>query len=214
MPVTTEDRTLQVLREIHEGNAVSQRRLADSLGIALGLTNSLVKRLIWKGYVRVTGVPRSRIRYLLTPRGVAEMTRRAADSMENTISLYTDTRDRLRTQLSVLEALAGPDGCTRVIFYGAGEVAEIAYITLPGSRLELVAVIDDRKVGSRFFEHTIAAPESLVDGTAPEHDVIAVMTFKKATQIAHRLTTLGVPAARIFQLSQSVVQCLPNLASR
>ena len=214
MSVDPHDRTLRILREIHTGQALTQRSLAQSLGIALGLTNSLVRRLVRKGYVRVTGVPPTRIRYFLTPRGMAELTRRAADSMDNTLHLYTATRDRIREQLTALQALAVGENGTRVIFYGAGEVAEIAYITLAGSRLKLVGVIDDVKVGERFFDFEIQAPDALVDGTAPEHDVIVVTTFKKRGDISNRLDALRVPPSRVFQLAGTVIECLPDLTPR
>lgn len=210
MPVERPDHTLQILREIHDGRAVSQRTLAETLGIALGLTNSLLKRLVQQGYVRITGVPPVRMRYFLTRRGFAELTRRAADSMENTVRLYTSTRDRIREQLTALEARS-PDGSqTRIVFYGAGNVAELAYITLHGSRLRLVGVVDDRKAGGRFFDHPVRSPEMLSDGTAPDHDVIVVTTFKRADDIRARLAQLDVPDSRVFYLAQSVIQCLPD----
>jgi len=214
MGAESRDHTLHILREIHTGQALTQRSLSQSLGIALGLTNSLVRRLVRKGYVRVTGVPPTRIKYFLTPRGMAELTRRAADSMDNTLHLYTATRDRIREQLTVLESLAVGDAPVRVIFYGAGEVAEIAYITLAGSRLKLVGVIDDIKVGGRFFDHTIQSPETLLGGAAPEHEVIVVTTFKKRGDISNRLDALGVPPSRVFQLAGTVIECLPDLTSR
>lgn len=214
MSLETQDRTLLALREIHRRDAISQRTLAQSLGIAVGLANSLVKRLVQKGYVRVTGTPPTRVRYFLTPRGVAELTARAADSMENTLRLYTTTRDRIRIQLATLEQPASHRTRTRVIFYGAGDVAEIAYITLAGSGLDLVGVVDDYKAGKHFFEHTVRLPDVLLDGSAPEHDVVVVTSFKKSTAIAKRLAELQVPPSRVLQLSASVVECLPDLQPR
>jgi len=208
--VATTDRTLQILREIHTQKAVSQRTLALTLGIALGLANSLVRRLIRKGYVRVSGVHPNRLRYYLTPRGVAELTKRAADSMENTIHLYTATRDRIGSQLQVLEGRSTDGDGTRIVFYGAGEVAEIAYITLSGSRLRLVGVVDDVKAGGQFFEHRIQPPDAL-RSDALQHDVVVVTTFKKTAAILDHLATLGVPASRVFQLAETVVECLPDL---
>ncbi len=65
----------QILNAIDASQSLSQRSLASSLGIALGLTNLLVRRLVRKGWVRVTRIKPNRVGYFLTPAGVAEKTR-------------------------------------------------------------------------------------------------------------------------------------------
>ena len=51
-------RDLQLLEALDQDNTVTQRTLAMRLGIALGLTNLYLKRLIRKGYVKcVSGSP-------------------------------------------------------------------------------------------------------------------------------------------------------------
>ena len=47
---------LNVLAQTRE--SLSQRELSQELGIALGLVNSYLKRLIRKGYIKVTTLPR------------------------------------------------------------------------------------------------------------------------------------------------------------
>ena len=68
-------RDLAILNEIEGGAEVTQRGLAGKLGIALGLTNLYLKRLARKGYIKVTTIPRNRVKYLVTPKGFAEKTR-------------------------------------------------------------------------------------------------------------------------------------------
>ncbi|HEY4719752.1 MAG TPA: winged helix-turn-helix transcriptional regulator, partial [Candidatus Methylomirabilis sp.] len=67
-----EKRELEMLTEIAEDQGVTQRALAKKLGIALGLTNLYIKRLARKGYIKIVNVKRSRLKYLLTPRGFTE----------------------------------------------------------------------------------------------------------------------------------------------
>lgn len=64
-------RDLEILSELARGDQVTQRRLAARLDIALGLTNLDLRRLARKGYIKITSIPRRRVRYLLTPRGMA-----------------------------------------------------------------------------------------------------------------------------------------------
>ena len=48
-----EQHTRSILTKIEVGKEVSQRSLAKELGIALGLTNSLIRKLVKKGWVKV-----------------------------------------------------------------------------------------------------------------------------------------------------------------
>jgi len=64
-----------LLEAVEQNARVTQRTLSNQLGIALGLTNIYVKRLVRKGCIKVVNVKPNRIAYLLTPRGVAEKAR-------------------------------------------------------------------------------------------------------------------------------------------
>ena len=54
---------LDLLERIDDSEAVSQRRLANDLGIALGLTNAYIKRCIGKGLIKVSQAPARRYKY-------------------------------------------------------------------------------------------------------------------------------------------------------
>ena len=124
-------REFEILTAIDEGHARSQRVLAKRLGVALGLTNLYLKRLVGKGYVKITEFPRKplarkRLRYLLTPKGIAEKTRLTYEYMGRSLSLYRLARETLRDALSHLPQ----NGLKRIALYGTGEAAELAYLTL------------------------------------------------------------------------------------
>ena len=61
-------RDLQLLEALEQASTITQRTLATRLGIALGLTNLYLKRLIRKGYVKCVTVAPNRLVYSLTPR--------------------------------------------------------------------------------------------------------------------------------------------------
>mgnify|MGYP001418030657 CR=1 FL=1 len=63
-------RTVQLMNELENGDAISQRELANRLGIAVGLVNSYLKNLAAKGWIRIKNYPRNRYAYLLTPKGL------------------------------------------------------------------------------------------------------------------------------------------------
>lgn len=113
--------------------------LAQKLAIALGLTNLYLKRLAREGYIKVTTIPPNRIKYLLTPKGIAEKTRLTYAYMEYSLQLYRQTRVALRESLIPLAQA----GHRRVVLCGTGEMAELAYLTLRELGLELAGVVDE-----------------------------------------------------------------------
>ncbi|MBM4441954.1 MAG: winged helix-turn-helix transcriptional regulator [Candidatus Rokubacteria bacterium] len=132
----TSQRELRILSEIAERPDVTQRSMSRDLGIALGLMNLYVKRLIVKGYVKATSVHPNRVRYLLTPHGIGEKSRLTYEFMSFSLFLYAETRKKLRAELEPL--VAGEHRAFAI--YGTGEAAELAYLTLKELSLEPVAV--------------------------------------------------------------------------
>src|SRR6266700_783439 len=130
-------RDLKLLEAVEEDSRVTQRTLATKLGIALGLTNIYLKRLVRKGYIKCVNVQRNRISYLITPGGIAEKARLTYEFMDYSLHLYSEVRQHLR---AVLQECAAAD--KRVAIYGRGEAAELAYLSLKECGLDPVAVFD------------------------------------------------------------------------
>ena len=97
-------RDLQLLEALEQEATITQRTLASRLGMALGLTNLYLKRLIRKGYVKCVTVSPNRLVYSLTPRGVARKARLTYEFMKYSLDFYRDARQHLRRSLSVAVA--------------------------------------------------------------------------------------------------------------
>jgi DNA-binding MarR family transcriptional regulator len=198
-----------ILQAISSGERVTQRSLAGRLGVALGLTNLLVRRLVAKGYVRVSGLGTRHVRYLMTAAGWEALGRATRISLQNTVHLYTQTREQIRTSLLAISASCPIDarGHKSVVFYGAGDVAEIAYVSLQNTDLCLVGVVDDRRSGE-FFGTSIRRPASLIgDGAdALEYSRVVVTSLRDGWTIAKRLRDLGIPPARVAYLMPAVAE--------
>lgn len=150
-------RTLKILEELEQDHIPSQRDLARKLNISLGLVNSFIKRLAHKGYFKVTNIPANRVRYLLTPKGFAEKSRLAMEYMRYSLKFYGDMRETLRSTFGRMV----DEGVTKVMFYGTGEVAELAYLFLQETTLELTGVVSDKQDKARFFDLPVRLPKDL-----------------------------------------------------
>jgi DNA-binding MarR family transcriptional regulator len=80
--------TLELLNAIDQRSDLSQRNLAQQMGIALGLTNSYLKRCARKGLVKVSEAPANRYLYYLTPKGFAEKARLTGRYLANSLTFY------------------------------------------------------------------------------------------------------------------------------
>jgi DNA-binding MarR family transcriptional regulator len=187
-------RDLQVLEALAENDCITQRRLSVRLGIALGLTNLYLKRLVRKGWVRCVTVRSNRFRYLLTPNGLAEKTRLTYEFMDYSLQLYRQVRIHLRERIQALDGR----GSMRVAIYGTGEAAELAYLCLREMGLEPAAILDDRG-GTTFLGLRVADVRIHPLG---DYDAIVLATLDPDAAMLACLTARGVPASRIVTVRE------------
>jgi DNA-binding MarR family transcriptional regulator len=118
-------RELSLLEKIESDPDVNQSALATQLGVAVGTVNWHLKRLIAKGAVKVSRAERKKLRYIITPEGLALRARLAVDYVERSFSVYRHTRQRVKDYLTKVRN-AGYD---RVRIVGSGDVADICKLT-------------------------------------------------------------------------------------
>ena len=204
MPSQESEYHRQILQAVASGKRLTQRSLASEMGVALGLTNLLIRRLASKGYIRVTGMGTRHVRYLMTPAGWEALARVTRLSIENTVHLYTETREQIRRNLSSLSEYCMVDAKGRkpVVFFGIGDVAEIAYVSLQGTDLTLVGAVDDRRQGD-FFDVAILPPTALSADSLNDipYSHVVVTSIRHSDAIQRRASALGVPAERIYCLA-------------
>lgn len=184
-------RDLEVLEAVAQNELITQRNLSERLGIALGLTNLYVRRLTRKGLIKCVNVQSNRLRYLITPRGIAEKTRLTFEYMEYSLFLYRQVRGHLRNAL-MPHAQSGK----RVAIYGSGEAAELAYLALREAGLEPTAVFDGN--GDRRF---VGNPvRDIREQGSVEYDLMIVATLEPPGALMAELIAAGVTPEKLIML--------------
>lgn len=183
-------KALQILDELSHNDTITQRDLSQRLGIALGLINSYIKNLAAKGYITVKSIPPKRYAYLLTPKGFAEKTRLTYHLLQDYTRIYRDTR----TNLKKIFREMSDSGIKKVVFAGADEVTEIAYLTLKETDIELAGVIDAEKVGQIFLGMNVKTMSDIDDAS---YDCILVASYLKREEILQYLLSEGIPEKNI-----------------
>ena len=127
-------RELTLLEKIENDPDVNQSALATQLGVAVGTVNWHLKRLIAKGYVKAKRAERKKLRYIITPEGIALRARLAVDYVERSFSIYRKTRQRVKNHLAKVQDA----GYNRVRILGRGDVVDICRLTCIEQGIEVV----------------------------------------------------------------------------
>ncbi|RPI33950.1 MAG: winged helix-turn-helix transcriptional regulator [Nitrospiraceae bacterium] len=188
-------KSLLLLDEISKGGPLSQRALSKKLNIALGLVNSYLKNLVAKGYVTVKAIPAKRYVYYLTPKGLGEKSRLTYHLLQDYTRIYREARANLRKLFREMS----DSGIKKVVFAGADEVSEIAYLTLKETDIELAGVIDAEKAGQRFLGMDV---KTVSDIDATSYDCIVVTSYLKREEILKYLLSNGIPKKDIKLIFQ------------
>lgn len=185
-------RDMHLLNEVTQSPDATQRDLAKRIGVALGLTNLMLRRLAKKGYIKIVNVKRSRLRYLITPNGVMEKARLTREYLEYSLFFYRRVRSFLRERL-VRMAEAGE---RRVLLWGTGELAEIAYLTIQEMGLELIGVVEQLPDRDRFLGRPVG---SLDIAVARDYDRLIIASLGGVDAIP-QLTAAGLSLERLIVL--------------
>jgi DNA-binding MarR family transcriptional regulator len=129
------ERDLQILEHIESNPDATQSTLAEYLGVAVGTVNFVIRRMIERGYIRVTRLERKRLRYIPTPQGIALRAKLAVISIEYSMKLYRETRVEAKRLVNKVRQ----KGFDKIIVRGEDELADVVRLTCIEQGLEVVA---------------------------------------------------------------------------
>jgi DNA-binding MarR family transcriptional regulator len=184
---------LRLMGEIEKDGGPSQRELSRRLNLSLGLVNTFVKRLVGKGYFKVKTMPRNRVKYFLTPKGLARKSRLTVEYLQYSVSFYKEVKNLLVNKFREIEG----DQPKSILFFGSGEVAELAYLYMQLTNIRLAAIIDDRNMGTDFFEFTVQGLDRL---GRRDWDTVLLTRLENPEEDVKTLVGMGVDLERIAVL--------------
>ncbi|MFN2146708.1 MAG: winged helix-turn-helix transcriptional regulator [Anaerolineales bacterium] len=158
-PSIEEVRELNLLERIEEDPDITQANLADQLGVAVGTVNWHIKRLVEKGYVKVKRAQRKKLRYIITPSGIALRARLTVEYIEWSMLLYRKTRQRVSKLLMELQESGYKTVRVEVSDQGPDDILDICRLTCLEHGIEIVAGSDPGETpvlevrGSKVYLH-------------------------------------------------------------
>ncbi len=180
---------LKLMEEVFKNEGIpTQRELAQNLNISLGLVNTFIKRIVRKGYFKVATISGRRMRYLLTPKGIAEKSRLTAEYLQYSLSYYGEIRKRL---MFYAEELREED-VRKVVLVGTGELAELFTLALQQAKIEITQLFSEDDNSSRWFLGYPVEPLSALKTFDKElFDKICLVGLKDFTLVQSRLGEIG-----------------------
>ena len=182
-------RELRVLEEVESTPNLSQRKLAGSVGIAVGVANVLIKSLVTKGYVRASRVTWKRWAYILTPAGVARTVQLTANYVDRFLDHYRKVRSLVRETLDVTDV--GPDSA--VAIYGTTELGELMFLAVRDGGVTNIEFLEEAA-----SDEFLGAPVRSLDSMEPDKYVKIMVAFSSDVEARRqRLLEFGAPKDRI-----------------
>jgi DNA-binding MarR family transcriptional regulator len=181
-PAADGPRHLAVLEALEGAANVSQRTLGERLGMASGLVNRLLHELVGGGRLEVVDPAVRPFAYRLTLAGEEYLRGLRHDHYRSVLADLHSMQKRIARRLREIRA----EGVVRMVFYGAGEILEVALPLAEGLGLEVLAVVDDdrAKQGTERAGLPVRCPTG-INGMEP--DCVLITTFRHAAEIRQRI---------------------------
>jgi DNA-binding MarR family transcriptional regulator len=175
---------LDTLLELKENPSLSQRSLSRKLNISLGLTNAIIKNLIHRGLIKAKKDTGRKFLYIITPQGIANVSRLMYNRFQETLHYYHYTKDLLTAYLMKLYQ----QGEKTVNIYGTGQLAEITYYARISTLLKLNAIISDDSSKEKFLGQQTISIENFLSQYSNHTNVSSQKTIILSTNNPEKLT--------------------------
>ena len=166
--------TLSILEAIENKNDMTQRHLADNLGVALGLANSYLKRCVKKGLVKIHQAPANRYLYYLTPKGFSEKSRLTTQYLSTSFEFYRRAGDSCKE----IFIQCDEDNLKKILLIGSSELTEIAVLRSHEFKLDIVGIYHPTSTSEKIVNIPIIKESDQL----PEYDVAVITELSNIDQ--------------------------------
>ena len=184
-----------ILDMVHKNEKITQRAIADALSISVSMVNGYLDAYEDEGYIERKHITKKTVRYLITTKGAERKKHLNIVLLNSAQKIYYIARENIITFLKFV----WNKGFKKVLFYGAGEVAEIMLHVIQSDsdiNLDVVGLVDDddNKIGNEMMGLPIFALKDIND---VKHEGIIVSSHAHNTKIINKLRAFNYDESRI-----------------
>lgn len=192
---TAEYKELLLLEHIEQDPDTTQKGMAKAIGSAPSMANMYIEKLEESGYLDRDYKSLKIVRYNITPKGLKRKNYLAITYFHELLKLYNIAEENINKFLVRLEN----KGYKKILFYGAGEVAQIMLGVIKSKKFipfKVVGVIDDDEelIGKEVLTYKIMSKDRIKD---IDHDAIVITSYAYEDEIKNRLDKIGYPQDKI-----------------
>ena len=171
------EKEFEVINVIADGFRSNQRALSAHVGLSLGMTNLLVRRLVIKGFLRIKQLNRKKVEYLLTTRGLAEKAKKSVHYTLKTI----ESIGLIKKQLHDLLVPCLRSEYPNVLIVEKGDLADLVGEVLKQVAYDHTRITYSDRIASDYSSDTLIIDTS---SKAPMH-------LRDSKNYIHLLSTLS-----------------------
>jgi len=142
---------LKLLSKIQKNKEVSQRSISKDLNVALGFSNALIKKLVKKGFLKLSQAPMQRYFYYITPKGLIEKANLTKQFLKSSLDFYKRAKDDYESEFLKIKKLKYKN----VILAGTGELAEIAILASNYQEVKINFIYDNKAKQETFCGYKV-----------------------------------------------------------
>lgn len=187
----------RILDMISQNESITQRMISDDLDISVSMVNQYLEEYEENGYLIREYYNLKNVNYVLTKKGIERKRLLNIWFLKDTLNIFKKAKEDVTSFLNQII----DKGITKVLFYGAGEVAEImlqAIVSDNSVPLKVVGVIDDdkEKQGRIMVNVPIISKDELIKYN---HDAIVVSSYVHREKIINSLKGIGYDSKKIVK---------------
>lgn len=130
---------LKILDKIEKTENLSQRIISKDLNVALGLANSLIKKFIKKGFLKLKEAPMKRYLYYITPKGMIEKTKLTKEFLETSLFFFNKSKEEYENEFKNIKKKKKV-----IVLIGIGDLTDIAILSAKIQNVKVDYIYSDK----------------------------------------------------------------------
>jgi len=128
----------KVIEELSRRRDLTQRELSARTKLSLGAVNLILKRLAKRGLLKTRGLNPRKVKYLITPKGFSEKTKKSYNYILKTVDLVKQVKE----EIAKIVQEEYNNGQKKFVILGDDDLADIIELALKGFAYQRVADVE------------------------------------------------------------------------
>ncbi len=192
---------LNILREVYANPAVTQADLAKLCSLSVAMVNNYMKELCGKGLLEYRRKSIKSVTYHLTPSGVHHLETLQSELIDEMVGMFTAAKEQIRNRI----LSQAPEALQRVILFGSGHLAQLAFHALELTGVRVLGICDDdiEAIGGDFCGREVLSASQI---RYLEPDALIVADSARADEICKSLEFLAEKGISLICLNKMAQQ--------